>query len=187
MRRTTKHGNTGIRWNFNNFLEDLDFADDLALISSSGRHIQTKVSNLGRYAKMTGLRINTAKIMIMSWNNPAGRKVQVDGEELEVVAKFVYLGGTVTQERGSDEDVKSRLGKARAAFSKLRNIWKSSQLKLKTKLKIFQSNVVAVLLYRCETWHMTKRDAAKLDVFLHKSLRRIMKIYWPMKTSNEEI
>ena len=55
MRKTTKHGNTGIRWKFNNFREDLDFADNLALISSSGRHIQTKVSNLGRYAKITGL------------------------------------------------------------------------------------------------------------------------------------
>jgi len=125
--------------------------------------------------------------MMMSWNNPAGRKVQVDGEELEDVSKFVYLGGMVTQEGGSDEDINSRLEKARAAFSKLRNIWKSSQLKLKTKLKIFKSNVVAVLLYGCETWHMTKQDVNKLDVFLHKSLRRIMKIYWPMKTSNEEI
>ncbi|KAL9954522.1 hypothetical protein ACROYT_G042072 [Oculina patagonica] len=155
MRKTTEHGNTGIRWKFNNFLEDLDFADDLALISSSGRHIQAKVSNLERYAKMTGLRINTAKTMMMSWNNPAGRNVQIDGKELEEVSKFVYLGGTVTQEGGSDEDIKSRLGKARAAFSKLRNIWKSSQLKLKTKLKIFKSNVVSVLLYGCETWRMT--------------------------------
>ena len=136
MRKTTKHGNTGIRWKFNNFLEDLDFADDLALISSSGRHIQTKVSNLGRYAKMTGLRINTAKTMMMSWDNPADRQIQVNGEELETVSKFVYLGGTVTQEGGSDEDIKSRLRKARAAFSKLRNMWKSSQLKLRTKLKI---------------------------------------------------
>ena len=47
MRLTTKHGNTGIRWKFNNFLEDLDFADDLTLISSSRRQVQTKVSNLG--------------------------------------------------------------------------------------------------------------------------------------------
>jgi len=38
--------------------------------------------------------------MMMSWNNPAGRKVQVNGEELEEVSKFVYLGGTVTQEWG---------------------------------------------------------------------------------------
>jgi len=55
----------------------------------------------------------------------------------------VYLGETVIQERASDEDIKSRLVKARAAFSKLRNIWKSSQLKLETKLKIFKCNVIA--------------------------------------------
>ena len=90
-------------------------------------------------------------------------------EKIETVSKFVYLGGTVIQEGGSDEDIKSRFGKARAAFSKLRKIWKSSQLKLKTKLKIFKSSVVAVLLYGCETWRMTKQDATKLDVFLHKS------------------
>ena len=83
----------------------------------------------------------------------------------------------MTEEVGSDEDIKSRLVKARAAFSKLRNIWKSNQLKLKTNLKIFKSNVIAVLLYGCEAWRMTKRDAAKLDIFLHKSLRRLMKIY----------
>ena len=93
----------------------------------------------------------------------------------------------MTQEGVSDEDIKSRLGKARAAFSKLRNMWKSSQLKLKTKLKIFKSNVIAVLLYSCETWCMAERDATKLDVFLHKSPRRLMKIYWPIKISNEEI
>ena len=53
--------------------------------------------------------------MMMSWDNPAGRKVQIDGKELEVVSKFVYLGGTVTHGVGSDEGIKSRLGKARAA------------------------------------------------------------------------
>jgi len=63
-----------------------------------------------------------------------------------MVSKFVNLGGRVTQKGDSDEDIKSRLGKARAAFSKLRNIWKSSQLKLETKLKIFKSNIIASLL-----------------------------------------
>ena len=61
---------------------------------------------------MTGLKINSAKTMMMCWNNTVGRKVQVNGKQLETVSKFVYLGGTVTQEGGSDEDIKSRLEKA---------------------------------------------------------------------------
>ena len=51
-------------------------------------------------------------------------------------------------------------------------------------LKIFTLNVIAVLLCGCETWCGTKNDTTKLDVFLPKKLRRIMKIYWPMKVSN---
>ena len=90
----------------------------------------------------------------------------------------------MTQKGGSEEDIKSRLGKARTALNELRNVWKSSQLKLNTKLKIFKSTVVAVLPYGCETWRMTKNDVPKLDVCLHKNLRRLMDIYWlmyPMK------
>ena len=53
-----------------------------------------------------------------------------------------------------------------------------------TKIRIFKSNVI---LYGCQTWRMTKRDEAKLDTFLHKCLRRILRVYWPMRVSNEEV
>ena len=79
------------------------------------------------------------------------------------------------------------LGKARAAYSKLDKIWKNSQFTYKTKIKIFKANVISVLLYGCECWRMTKTDEKKLDAFLHKSLRRILKIYWPMRIKNEAI
>ena len=81
MRKTTRDGNTGIIWKFSGFLEDLDFADDLGLISSKREH------NLGRYGKMTGLKINTAKTIIIRWNIPTSGKVQVNGRELEEVLK----------------------------------------------------------------------------------------------------
>jgi len=55
--------------------------------------------------------------MMICWNNTAGRKVQVDGKELETASRFVYTG-TESQEGGSEEDIKSRFGKARAAFSR---------------------------------------------------------------------
>ena len=52
IRKTTRYGNTDIRWKFSSLWEDLDFADDFALISSKREHIYTKVHNLERYAKM---------------------------------------------------------------------------------------------------------------------------------------
>ena len=63
----------------------------------------------------------------------------------------------------------------------------SSILSKSAKINIFKSNVIAVLLYGCESWRMTKADEAKLDTFQHKCLRRLLKIYWPMRMSNEDV
>ena len=77
-------------------------------------------------------------------------------------------GGT---EKGvTEEDINARLGKARTAYSKLDKIFKNSQFTSRTKIKIFKSNFISVLLYGCETWRMTQTGEKKLDVSLHKSL-----------------
>ena len=106
---------------------------------------------------------------------------------MEKVEKFLYLGAVVTTTGGAGEDISSRLGKAQAVYCNLKNIWRSNQLSKNTKLRIFRFSVLAVLLYGCKTWRMIKSDETKLDVFLHKCLRRILKIYWAMKVTNEEI
>ena len=61
MRNTTAGHKTGIRWNFTSKLEDLDFADDIALMSSCYTHMQTKTTQLNQFVARTGLRINKKK------------------------------------------------------------------------------------------------------------------------------
>ena len=61
MKKTTAGIKTGIRWNFTSKLEDLDFADDIALMSSCYTHMQTKTRQLNQFAARTGLRINKKK------------------------------------------------------------------------------------------------------------------------------
>jgi len=112
--------------------------------------------------------------------------VVVDGQEIEDVDGFDYLGARVTKHGGAEDDIKRRLGKATAAFNKLAKIWRSGQLSKNTKIRIFKSNIIAVLLCGCETWRVTKRDEVKLDTFLHKCLRRVLKVYWSMRVTNEE-
>ena len=99
----------------------------------------------------------------------------------------MYLSANVSNEGGTEDDIKARLGKARVAYNKLDKFWKNSQFTIKTKINVFKSNVISVLLYGCETWRTTKADDKKLDAFLHKSLRRILKICWPMRITNEEV
>ena len=121
----------------------------------------------------------------MKWNVNLGIKIQLEGSDIEEVEKYNYLGATVTTTGGASEDISARLRKAQGVFCNLKNIWKNSQISINTKLRIFRSSVLAVL-YGCETWRVIKSDEIKLNVFLHKCLRRILKICWPMKVTNEE-
>ena len=82
---------------------------------------------------------------------------------------------TVSNKGGSVEDIQARIRKARQAFAMLRPIWRSAALTTKAKLRVFGSNVKAVLLYGSETWRLTKGMEQKLQVFINKSLRNILR------------
>ena len=67
------------------------------------------------------------------------------------------------------------------------NIWRSTALTTKTKPRVFGSNVKALLLYGYETWRLTKGLEQELQVFVNKSLRNILKIWWPRKIRHKEL
>lgn len=177
----------GIQWTFTKQLEDLDFADDIALLSHTHPQIQEKTQCLDHTAKQTGLHININKTKNMRINNRSEARVMLDDQAIEEVDSFTYLGSVVNKTGGSDEDVRIRIGKARGAFNSLSKIWNSTAVRLKTKIKLFNSNVKSVLLYGSETWRHTKTIENKLQVFINKCLRKILKVRWPEKMSKSEL
>ena len=187
MCRTTEQGNTGIRWKMMRQLEDLDYADDIALISSTWTQAQTKLERLGRNSEGTGLKININKTKMLRLNARRQDPIKINGTDVEDTDSFVYLGAIVNNVGGAEQDIRSRLGKARSVFHRLSKVWRTGEFRRETKLRIFKSNIIAVLLYGCETWRVTKADEKRLDTFLHKCLRRILKVHWPMRVSNDEI
>ena len=66
-------------------------------------------------------------------------------------------------------------------------VWRNNKISIRTKLRIFRSNVKAVLLYGSETWKVAKHTTSKLQVFVNRCLRRILNIHWPEVISNEEL
>ena len=94
----------------------------------------------------------------MKVNTTASTPVTVGGEPIREVYSFIYLGSAVDRQGGTDRDVTARIGKARVAFVMLKNIWSSKEIRTRTKLRIFNSNVKSVLLYGCETWRTTKTE-----------------------------
>ncbi|RUS91574.1 hypothetical protein EGW08_000689 [Elysia chlorotica] len=113
---------------------------------------------------------------------------QLSGEEnIKEVDKFVYLGSIVSKDGGTDEDIRSRINKARHAFRTLRSVWSSSALAQHNKIRIFNSNVKSVLLYGSETWRTTKTNTQKLQTFINRCLRNILNIRWPEVISNQDL
>lgn len=187
MKSTMSNTNNGIRWTLTSNLEDIDYADDLALVSHTENQMKEKTERLEQNARMIGLKINSKKTQIMTVNMLNTPDIKVNGEQLELVQSFTYLGSVVTSEGGAEQDIKTRIGKARSAFHRLRNIWKTPSIRKKTKLKIYNSCVTSVLLYGAECWRMTEKDINRLSSFHNTCLRRIMKIYWPNKITNEDL
>nr|KAG5711058.1 hypothetical protein BaRGS_013792 [Batillaria attramentaria] len=187
MKTTTAGRKNGIQWTLWTQLDDLDFADDLALLSHGHSQMQDKTTCLEATSAGTGLKINRKKTELMKINTTANTPVTVGGEPIREVESFVYLGSVVDGQGGTDRDVTARIGKARAAMVMLKNVWASKVVSIRTKLRIFNSNVKSVLLYGCETWRTTKTMQQKIQTFLNTCLRRIFNIRWPEKIRNEEL
>lgn len=103
------------------------------------------------------------------------------------MSKFVYLGSELSCKGGADEDIENRIKKAKAAFAQLKAVWESNVLTRRVKLSLFESIVKSVLLFGCETWRVTKGLTNKLQVFVNKSLRSILRVFWPKTIRNEDL
>ena len=123
--------------------------EDLALTSSTFMQIQMKIDCLNRNGKGTGLKISTKKTNVLRINVNNNNAVVIDGQEVEGMDSFDYLGARITKYAGAKDDIKNCLRKATGAFNKLAKIWRSGKLSKKAKIRIFKSKVIAVLLHRC--------------------------------------
>jgi hypothetical protein len=179
--------NTGVKWTEDKALEDLDYADDLALILEGFDDLQEKAKRLDRKARSVGLKISTKKTEVMRWNSDDKRKIQVQGTELKDIERFTYLGSIVSMTGCTLEDVESRIRKAKAAFAGLNTIWKSKTYKKEPKLRLFNAIVKSTLLFGSECWTMTRKIESKLNIFHHKCLMRILQMFYPNLVTNKEI
>ncbi|XP_070207994.1 uncharacterized protein [Littorina saxatilis] len=164
----------------------LDFADDVALLSHSQQQMQEKTSTVANNSARFGLNIHKGKSKVLRTNATANTTpLTLDGEALQEVDNFTYLGSIVDKQGGTDVDVRVRIGKARAAFLQLKNVWASADLSINTKLRIFNTTVKSVLLYGAETWRTTVAITRKIQTFINTCLRRILRTRWPDTISNK--
>ncbi|CAM5131843.1 unnamed protein product [Natator depressus] len=179
----------GLKWN-NSRLSDLDFADDISLISEDANGLQKCTNQVNEVMEKMGLKYNAKKCKVMLMGT-IGTEIKIEEEKLEKVDNVTYLGNTISQDgtssKGRRRRRRRRIGKANAAFGRLKNIWQLKNVSLKTKLNVYKAIVIAITTYSSETWQLTKKDMQKLDTFHHKRLRRILGITYRDRKTNEEV
>ena len=112
-------------------------------------------------------------------------KIAIDGEEIERVSNFEYLGARIEANGKSTPEIRRRLAMATTRLTKMISIWKG-QCK-KTKLRVLETVVFPTALYGCEAWTINNTDAKRITSFEMKCYRKILRISWMEKVTNKEV
>jgi len=134
------------------------FADDQAMVSHTVRGLQVIMDAVQDTSEKYNMRINTKKTKVMRMSTVEGRtmKITVNGQNLERVKQFCYLGSLMTENRRSCHDVRRRIALGKEAFNKKSDLMRGS-LSLHLKKRVVKAFVWSVALYGSETWTLQKR------------------------------
>jgi hypothetical protein len=163
-------------------LTDLDFADDISLLSDEITQAQELLLSVEKECNKVGLRVNAKKTEGLAINieNPAPLHI-ADGTELEWVKDFKYLGSWV---ENSKKDISVRKALAWQALNGMSRIWKSNMSR-DLKVRFFIATIESILLYGCEAWTLTEALERSLNGTYTRMLRTALNIHWSSHTTNE--
>ena len=175
----------------NTKISDLVFADDAVLLAESLDVLVMALEVLHEESKPLGLKVSWTKTKVQAFGgllDDTVQSVQACGEDIEVLESFTYLGSVVHNNGGSGQEVTRRIGLAHGVMNSLNaSIWRCRYLCRRTKIRVFKSLVLPVLLYGCETWTLNSDLERRLNVFGTKCLRRIMGYRWNDFVSNQRL
>ncbi|VDO63248.1 unnamed protein product [Schistosoma curassoni] len=106
--------------------------------------MEINTASVAAVSASVSLKLHKGKTKVLKFKTKSSYSITLDGETLEDVESFTYLGSIIDEQGGSDADVKAWIGKARVAFLQLKNIWNSKQISTNTKVTIFNTNIKTV-------------------------------------------
>ena len=170
-------------------MRELLFADDSTLVAHSAEEMQKIVDAFSNASKKIGLKINIKKNEVLYQpNSTRTRDILADGNKLNSVMEFTYLGSTISSDGCIDDEIQRRMPKTSASFGRLRQrLWNNHHVSMRVKGKIYRAIVLSTLLYGAEAWTVYRRQVKKLHAFMMRHLRSIMRITWMDKVTNKEI
>ena len=136
-------------------------------------------------SEKVGLKLNIQKTKIMaSWPITSW---QIDGETVKTMADFIFLGSKITADGDCSHEIKRHLLLGRKVITNLDSILKSRDITLPTKVCLVKAMVFPVVMYGCESWTIKKAECWRIDAFELWCWRRLLRVPWTARRSNQSI
>ena len=136
-------------------------------------------------SEKVGLKLNIQKTKIMA-SGPI-TSGQIDGETMETVTDFIFLGSKITADGDCSHEIKRHLLLGRKVMTNLDSILKSRDISLPTKVRLVKAMFFPVVMYGCESWTVKKAERRRTDAFELWCWRRLLRVPWTARRSNQSI
>ena len=159
-------------------INNLRYADDTTLMAES-EELKSVLMKMKEESEKVGLKLNIQKTKIMT-SGPI-TSWQIDGETVETVADFIFWGSKITADGDCSYEIKRHLLLGRKVMTSLDSILKETLLCL-VKVMVFP-----VVMYGCKSWTIKKAECQRIDVFELWCWRRLLRVLWTTRRSNQSI
>ena len=137
-------------------INNLRYADDTTLMAESEEELKSLLMKVKEESEKFGLKLNIQKTKIMA-SGPM-TSWEIDGETVEIVADFIFLGSKITADGDCSHEIKRRLLLGRKVVTNLDSILESRDITLSTKVHLIKAMVFPVVMYGCESWTVKKAE-----------------------------
>ena len=165
-------------------INNLRYADDTTLMAES-EELKSLLMKVKEESEKVGLKLNIQKTKIMAFGPITSW--QIDEETVETVADFIFGGSKITADGDCSHEIKRRLLLGRKVMTNLDSIFKSRDITLPTKVHLVKAMVFPVVMYGCESWTVKKAERQRIDAFELWCWRRLLRVPWTARRSNQSI
>ena len=143
-------------------INNLRYADDTTLMAESEEELKSLLMKVKVESEKVGLKLNIQKTKIMT--SGPNTSWEIDGETVETVSDFIFLGSKITTDGDCSHEIKRRLRLGRKVMTNLDSIFKA-EITLPIKARLVKAMVFPVVMYGCESWTVKKAECQRIDAF----------------------
>ena len=163
-------------------INNLRYADDTTLMAESEEELKNLLMKVKQESEKVGLKLNIQKTKIMASGPITSWKI-----DRETVADFIFLGSKITADGDCSHEIKRHLLLGMKVMTTLDSILKSRDITLSAKVRLVKAMVFPVVMYGCDSWTIKKAESRRIDAFELWCWRRLLRIPWTARRSNQSI